>query len=159
HLDLTGAKGRTPPTPDFTAWLRQVIAFRRERTVDQVQADGRTGIADCTRFGTTSVGDITADGRRGGAGARAPVNGRVFREMLGLTRERAAVAWDDAFDWAFFRPNADNCKPGFSPHAPYSARTDLYRGASAGGWPVTTHLAESDAEVELIRERRGPFET
>src|SRR5581483_1165326 len=50
HLDLTGARGQAPPTPDFTAWLRQVIAFRRGRTAEQVQADVRDGIAECVRY-------------------------------------------------------------------------------------------------------------
>src|SRR3954454_20532025 len=39
HLDLTGARGLTPPTPDFTTWLRQVIAFRRQRMPEQIQSD------------------------------------------------------------------------------------------------------------------------
>src|SRR5689334_21000375 len=29
HLDLTGMRGHIAPTPDFIAWLRQVIAHRR----------------------------------------------------------------------------------------------------------------------------------
>src|SRR5262249_50625703 len=39
HLDLTGARGLTPPTPDFTAWLRSVIAYRKTRTPEQIDAD------------------------------------------------------------------------------------------------------------------------
>src|SRR5436305_10703042 len=39
HLDLTGMRGLAPPSPDFTCWLRQVIAHRRARTAEQVQAD------------------------------------------------------------------------------------------------------------------------
>ena len=29
HLDLSGMRGLAPPTPDFTDWLKQVIAYRR----------------------------------------------------------------------------------------------------------------------------------
>src|SRR5262245_49901681 len=29
HLDLTGMRGKCPPTPDFAQWLRGVIAYRR----------------------------------------------------------------------------------------------------------------------------------
>src|SRR5262245_7189288 len=41
HLDLSGAHGKIPPTsPDrFTDWLRGVIAYRRQRTADEVQED------------------------------------------------------------------------------------------------------------------------
>ncbi len=62
HLDLSGARGQCPPTPDFTQWLRQVIAFRRARTPEQVQADIAAGLAECLRSGTTLIGDIAAGG-------------------------------------------------------------------------------------------------
>src|ERR1019366_5682554 len=62
HLDLTGARGQCPPTPDFTQWLRQVIAFRHGRAPEQVQADIAVGLAECLRFGTTLIGDIAAGG-------------------------------------------------------------------------------------------------
>ena len=62
HLDLTGLRALAPPTPDFTAWLRLVIAHRRHRTPEQVQADVRTGLAESLRFGTTLLGDISGDG-------------------------------------------------------------------------------------------------
>src|SRR3954447_11631515 len=86
HLDLSGARGRTPPTPDFTAWLRQVIDYRRQRTPEQVRPDVEAGIADCVRCGTTLVGDIAADGRTWDALKLAPLRAVVFREMLGLTK-------------------------------------------------------------------------
>src|ERR671928_127138 len=64
HLDLSGARGLIPPTdPDhFTDWLRGVIAYRRQRTPEQVQADVRAGLAECLRSGTTLLGDIAAGG-------------------------------------------------------------------------------------------------
>jgi cytosine/adenosine deaminase-related metal-dependent hydrolase len=62
HLDLSGARGLISPTdPDhFTDWLRGVIAYRRTRTPEQVQADIRAGLAECLRFGTTLVVDIAS---------------------------------------------------------------------------------------------------
>ena len=62
HLDLTGARGLTPATSDFVGWLRQVIAYRRQRTPQQVATDVQVGIEESLRFGTTLVGDIAADG-------------------------------------------------------------------------------------------------
>src|SRR5712692_5112142 len=59
HLDLTGLRGLTPPSPDFTAWLRSVIVHRRSRTLEDVRTDIREGLAECLRFGTTLLGDIS----------------------------------------------------------------------------------------------------
>src|ERR1700739_4908027 len=56
HLDLSGLRGLCPPSPDFTGWLRQVIAPRRTTTAEQTQADIRAGLAECLRYGTTLVG-------------------------------------------------------------------------------------------------------
>src|SRR5260370_33323520 len=62
HLDLTGLRGRVPPTDQFTDWLRAVIRHRRSLSIDQVLADTRAGLAEALSFGTTLVGDIAGQG-------------------------------------------------------------------------------------------------
>src|SRR5205085_1631557 len=62
HLDLSGLSNRVVPGPDFVAWLRAVVQFRRGRSPEEVQNDIRLGIADCLAHGTTLVGDISASG-------------------------------------------------------------------------------------------------
>src|SRR6516162_1498550 len=51
----------------------------------------------------------------------------------------------------------ETCRPGLSPHAPYSARVSLIKAAASSGLPVAVHLAESLAERELLEEHAGPF--
>jgi len=50
---------------------------------------------------------------------------------------------------------------GLSPHAPYTVSAPLYaaaaRLAEREGLPVAVHLAESEAESELVHEASGPF--
>src|SRR5262249_57524237 len=53
HLDLTGLRGRCPPSSDFTAWLRQVIRHRRAVTPEQVEADVRAALAPSLRHAPT----------------------------------------------------------------------------------------------------------
>ncbi len=163
HLDLSGARGLIPPTdPDhFTDWLRGVIAYRRSRTAEQVQADVRDGLAECLRFGTTLVGDIAADGASWDALAAAPTRAVVFYELIGLSEERARAALAAAERWYADRRESASVRAAVSPHAPYSARVWLI--AAAGKLvrerkrPLAVHLAESRAEVELLASRRGPF--
>src|SRR4051794_13300642 len=38
HLDLTGLRGKIPPTPDFTAWLRAVIRHRLTTSAAETEA-------------------------------------------------------------------------------------------------------------------------
>ena len=158
HLDLSGARGLIPPTdPDhFTDWLRGVIAYRRGRTPEQVQADVRAGLAEALRYGTTLLGDITADGASWDAVAAAPVRAVVFRELIGLSEDRYRQALAQSADWAATTPDTPLCRKGFSPHAPYSARKALF-GAGGPADTFTTHLAESPPELKLLRSHTGPF--
>jgi cytosine/adenosine deaminase-related metal-dependent hydrolase len=157
HLDLTGLRGQAPPSPDFTGWLRRVIAFRRTRTPEQVAADVRAGLAECVRHGTTLLGDISGDGGSWDALAEAPLRAVIFREFLGLPADRASGAWERLDGWLASRTPTPTCQPGASPHAPYSVRATLFLAASTRGVPVATHLAETAAEAELLALRRGPF--
>jgi aminodeoxyfutalosine deaminase len=54
-------------------------------------------------------------------------------------------------------PATPNCRPGVSPHAPYSVRSSLFFAAATTGFPAAVHLAETAAEQELLVLRRGPF--
>ncbi len=157
HLDLTGLRGLAPPTPDFTAWLRQVITHRRSRTAEQTQADIRAGIAECLRYGTTLVGDIAAGGASWEVLAGAALRAVVFHEVLGLPAHRASLVWEALDTWLAAHPATPTCRPGASPHAPYSVRAALFFAAASRGVPVAVHLAETEAENELLLFRRGPF--
>jgi cytosine/adenosine deaminase-related metal-dependent hydrolase len=161
HLDLTGMRGLAPPTPDFTAWLRQVIGHRRGRTPEQVQADIRAGIAESLRCGTALMGDIAAGGLSWPALAQAPLRAVVFYELLGLPPGRAEQAWAAAEDWLPAHPSTVTCRPGLSPHAPYSVSDWLFSRAAAAAarlsLPLATHLAETAAECELLTDHRGPL--
>jgi cytosine/adenosine deaminase-related metal-dependent hydrolase len=161
HLDLSGMRGLAAPTPDFPAWLGRVIAHRRQRTPEQVAADVAAGLAESVRHGTTLLGDVSGDGGSWDVLKDAPVRAVVFRELLGLTPERAAQALSAAADWLEAHPATTSCRPGLSPHAPYSVRADLFARsapwAEEYGAPVAIHLAESAAEMELLRHRTGPF--
>jgi cytosine/adenosine deaminase-related metal-dependent hydrolase len=163
HLDLSGAHGRCPPTPDFTAWLRQVIAFRQQRTPEQVQQDIAAGIAACLLSGTTLVGDIAAGGASWDLLSRSPIRATVYYELIGLTRERAEQSWQEAERWLEAHAATETCRPGLSPHAPYSVRRELFeavaeRAASKESpLPVAIHLAETYEEIELLEHRSGSF--
>jgi cytosine/adenosine deaminase-related metal-dependent hydrolase len=157
HLDLTGMRGLALPSPDFTGWLRRVIAHRRGRSPQEVRADIAAGLAESLSCGTTLLADISGDGGSWDALAAAPLRAVVFREILGLPKDRAAQAWADATGWLAAHPATPTCRPGLGPHAPYSVRSALFFAAATTGAPASVHLAESAAERDLLGHRRGPF--
>ncbi len=157
HLDLSGARGLIPPTdPDhFTDWLRGVIAYRRNRSEADTLADIDAGLAECLRFGTTLIGDIASEGKSWDTLCTAKTRAVVFHELIGLTQS-GVERWKDAVRWAKDR-TVDDCRAGFSPHAPYSVNAAVMMKSVENVRPVTIHLAESPAEVELLASRAGPF--
>jgi cytosine/adenosine deaminase-related metal-dependent hydrolase len=159
HLDLSGARGLIPPTaPDhFTDWLRGVIAYRRTRTQEQVQADIREGLAECLRCGTTLIGDITAEGASWEALAAAPMRAVVYGEMIGLRPARAQESVESLAISLKSREDSLLCRKGYSPHAPYSANRTLIRIAAQSHRPAAIHLAEAPAETQLLDDGTGPF--
>jgi cytosine/adenosine deaminase-related metal-dependent hydrolase len=161
HLDLSDALGQCPPTPDFTAWLRAVIAHRRRQTPEDVARAIDMGLAQSLRYGTTLVGDITAGGMSWERLAGSPLRAVVFYELLGLSEERAKITWENAVSWLKTRPHSEKTRPGFSPHAPYSVHRHLLeraaRLAAEENLPLTMHLAETEAEIELLKSHTGPL--
>jgi aminodeoxyfutalosine deaminase len=161
HLDLSDLRGKVPPAGDFTQWLRAVIAHRRQRTQAEHLAAIRSGLADCVRFGTTLIGDISTQGMSWPTLTAAPVRAVVFYELIGLPKARAQQAWADACAWLARDRATSTCRPGLSPHAPYSVRTSLFRAvarlARQTGIPITTHLAESREELRLLASHDGSF--
>jgi cytosine/adenosine deaminase-related metal-dependent hydrolase len=163
HLDLSGMRGKCPPTPDFTQWLRGVIAHRRSQTPEQVIGDIRIGLEESLGYGTTLLGDIAAQGLSWGLVGESPVRGVVFYELIGLSEDRACEAIKSARSWREWLRNHPfpNTRSGYSPHAPYSVRLSVLSAAGLSGHvyqlPLAVHLAETLAEVELLRDRQGPF--
>jgi cytosine/adenosine deaminase-related metal-dependent hydrolase len=161
HLDLSGARGRCSPTQEFTNWLLAVIGYRAGITLDQADADIRAGLEESVRYGTTLLGDIAVGGESWNAINDAPVRAIVYRELIGLPHARALRALSTARDWLKSHLPTATCRPGWSPHAPYSASEFIYLNAAEGYGrhqaAVATHLAETSAEEELLREHKGPF--
>jgi cytosine/adenosine deaminase-related metal-dependent hydrolase len=164
HLDLCGLRNlfsqfSTPVS--FVAWLRQVIAYRRSASADEVHDAIRQGIAESLRHGVTLVGDISADGASLIELENSPLRAVVFREVIGLTRGRARQTWREAVRWLAEHRGNTRCQLGLSPHAPYSIRRGLYRLTAdvSRRWNLAwaTHLAETPEERELLQTRSGPL--
>ena len=175
HLDLSGARGQTLPTDaaHFTDWLKSVIAYRRSRTPDEVQADVRAGLAECLASGTTLIGDIAA-GRNAGysshprsrhTAAYSPEDRclRVveFEELIGLDPIRIEKRLESEWAWAWHEDGRLQ-RYRVSLHAPYSVAADAFRRAAvsppvADPVVVAIHLAETPGELELMTSRTGPF--
>jgi aminodeoxyfutalosine deaminase len=156
HLDLTAMRGVAPPSDDFAGWLRRVIAYRQEHQGEHVETAIRAGLQESLRYGTTLIGDISAGGASWDTLTSAPAWSVCFREVLGLAGNRVHAVWAELCEWMAAHPDTGTCRAAVSPHAPYSVHRSLIE-AAARLWPICIHLAESQAERELLESHSGPL--
>jgi cytosine/adenosine deaminase-related metal-dependent hydrolase len=182
HLELSDVPEPLQPPLPFAAWIRRLVAHRRGRTVTSSQAV-ELGRRECGQSGSAWVGDIVQDERWAVDGGRwmensppgdraaedaSPGTNRVmFRELLGLRADQLDSQMRIARHFleshtspsTVLRP--PSTLPGLSPHAPYSVHPDLFHAAVDLAVefqaPLAIHLAESRAELELLREGTGEF--
>ncbi len=159
HLDLTGLRGRCPPSADFTGWLRAVIAHRhrqhlrtdrvghphRHRGMPALRNDpGRRHFQPGSKLAPACRGAAA----RGGVPRAAWLDGAARRRGEG---ERARLAGRAATDGDVPGRPESSCA--------YSVRKTLFaqvgRQSRTGDIPVAVHLAETHMELELLRHRAG----
>lgn len=163
HLDLTSV-GPQPCGRDFIEWI-DFIRSARPTDPESLAASVRLGIEMSITGGTAIIGDI------GGIGSTVPLEvlradsrlrGISFVEFFGLgSRQRQAVEAMEALCEKYPVDRKERIQAGLQPHAPYSAGPEVYAAAdrlsAARGMPASTHLAETQAEIEFARSATGPF--
>jgi 5-methylthioadenosine/S-adenosylhomocysteine deaminase len=154
HLEYAAYAGFGDGLP-FGPWLSLHVERKRRLELGDMEAIARLGAHACLRSGITTVGDASFSGAAATACAEQGVRAVVYLEVFG---EPAAVA-------ERFEPMRARLAPalpqhvtlGISPHAPYTCTLDLYRACTELGLPLTTHLAESEAETEWLTAGSGPW--
>jgi cytosine/adenosine deaminase-related metal-dependent hydrolase len=164
HLELSDVQRPLQPAQPFTAWLRAVMAHRRDRTSKgntPGAANARSvaaGLAESAASGTTLLGDIAGPDWQPSARHGAVPRCVSFLELLGLAPERRSKELERARGHLVGREGAIR---GLSPHAPYSVHPDLFRNlidlAAEQRAPVAMHLAETKCELELLASGSGEF--
>ncbi len=168
HLELSDCVSGTPPTTGFAGWL--VTMLQRgggggggapdEMTAKITRAVG-LGVAQCLRFGVTTVGDISrlCDLTRPVL-RQTPIRAVSYGEVTAmgqrrtLLEERIATAIDA-------RHATERLRIALSPHAPYSVEVAAYerclRVARERKLPLATHLAETADERAFLANHTGPL--
>jgi cytosine/adenosine deaminase-related metal-dependent hydrolase len=164
HLDLSAARGAVPLTPadQFTDWLKGVIAHRRQTTVPVADAV-RAGIAESLKYGTTLLGDISADGGSFDLLAESPLRAVVFHEVIGLKRERSKPSYEKYSAWMTGTADTLRTRRAVSPHAPYTTKALLYAivtldlESCPAASILASHIAELPGEAEFLATKTGPI--
>lgn len=159
HLDLTGARGRYAPTPDFLGWIQSIRPLRDELR-DGVAAAVEEGARELLAGGCTLVGDMVYEPEGLKGLRRSGIRAVAMLEVIGFAGA-VPKSLGDALERAAAFPPDGPVAPGLAPHSPYTCTDDLLRScvaqARARRLPISIHLAETVHEVEWLVEGGGAF--
>jgi cytosine/adenosine deaminase-related metal-dependent hydrolase len=156
HLDYTCLRGKIPRPKSFADWIRAINGAKAKLSPDDYIRSIEQGFAEAKRFGTTTIGNLTAFPELV-ARIDAPVRTWWFGELIDVrdpteANQIVARSAQQLRSMEFW---------GLAPHAPFTASADLYRRceevARRDNVLLTTHLAESKEEMSMFRNASGPL--
>jgi 5-methylthioadenosine/S-adenosylhomocysteine deaminase len=163
HLDLAPFAGLLGGMR-FADWLHALVGVSRDVMDDDARADAaRWSACDQIAYGVTTLGDTGPSRASFDAMVAAGARGVAYLETFGPDPAQCAASFADLcarVDRAR-RDETSLVRVGVSPHAPYSVSDELYAKvadyARVDQLPVGVHIAESEAESQLVERGVGPL--
>jgi len=164
HLELSHLHGRVPAGQSFDAWVRALMALRRaepRRDGPDVVAAAERAIAQARACGTGLVGDVGNTLVSVPLLRAAGMPAQVFYELIGFgTEDPAGQVTAARARIEELGVESEGVRIGLAPHAPYSVSPALFAAIREDldthpGARSSVHLAESTAEIELLRHGTG----
>ncbi|HEV8123648.1 MAG TPA: amidohydrolase family protein [Gemmatimonadales bacterium] len=162
HLELTGFEGQDEE-PDFPRWIRRLIELKAGRSEDDFFHAAQAGLQASFATGVTTVADTGSSAGPLRALAELGGSGIAYLEVFGPHPDAAAanIAAYEGRLRELSSYESPRIRLGVSPHAPYSVSGPLYRAAAQLARnqrrPIAVHIAESQAESDLLERATGPF--
>ncbi len=166
HLDYTCLRGKIPPQKSFADWIRAINTEKANLSAKDYLASINEGFAEAKRFGTTTIANLTAFPELIPK-ISAPIRTWWFAELIDVRAPACAEATAGRPDRAgeIVELAIESLKSahnwGLAPHALFTASKKLYRRceeiARRNDILLTTHLAESQEEMEMFHDASGPL--
>jgi 5-methylthioadenosine/S-adenosylhomocysteine deaminase len=138
----------------FPPWIDLHVTRKRRLLEGDAVAIAKLGAAECLRSGIATIGDASFTGAAAEACADLGLAGIVFLEVFGADPDAALAGFAELHDAAAGHAS-EQLSLGVSPHAPYTTSAEVYAACAGLGVPLTTHLAESEAEQEWVMHGTG----
>ena len=162
HLELTGFAEQIREH-EFSSWIRRLRELKSTRTSREFLQAARQGLQMCYAAGVTTVADTGDSDSVIQVLAEADGSGISYLEVFGPDPRQTQTSLGALRDrviragrWAVQR-----VRVGVSPHAPYTVSQPLLsavaRWSRGEGLPLAVHIAESQAETEMLRSGSGAF--
>jgi cytosine/adenosine deaminase-related metal-dependent hydrolase len=163
HLELTAMRGFLENCR-FTEWIDKLRQSRNEVMSDEMLLDSaRFGLMEGLVAGITTYADTCSSGVAMRAMNELGVRGIMYQEVFGPDPSHADAAMRELGDRIeeLQLEQTDLVHLGVSPHAPYTVSDRLYSAAAefanSRRLPLAMHIAESQAEYDIVANERGEF--
>ena len=168
HLEYTILRGMLEDMP-FFPWVRTLNSLKQYLDLIDWVASSSLGAAEMAAAGVTTVVDASDAGAALTALIGSGQRGIVCREVFGIEAEPTVETTVNVLDRRLAEMRSqiaragvgERLKVGISPHAPYTVRPALFRAladyATERRLMQTIHIAETQAETDLIGAGTGPF--
>ncbi len=168
HVELSWMGAAPPPGGDYMAWLRDLVVRRSAVNPAVARSAAKEAVRLLEERGTVAVGDVGNETWIGGLLARSSPRGIVFHEIYGFRSPDAERLLDDAaarLDAIEQEPEmkaaASRLRVVLTPHAAHTLSPALLKAlagrATAAQEPLSIHVAESEAESDLLQHGAGPM--
>ena len=165
HLELSYLRDQLAPSSTFVAWIRGVMAARRERPdpeAPEILDAVDRAIAESIECGTAVVGDITNTLVTMPRLMQSPLAALVFYELIRFNAPDADGLVDAALSEIEARRPNERVRASLAAHAPYSVAPLVFRAIKRATdrepcLPRSVHLSESVEEMEFIEKGTGPW--
>jgi cytosine/adenosine deaminase-related metal-dependent hydrolase len=162
HLDYTDMAGAISPPKSFLDWIQGIVALKASWSYTDFAQSWLHGAQQLLRSGCTTVADIEAVPELlPEVWAATPLRVISFLELISVRRrQRPTTLLRQAIKKIRSLPAGRN-SAALSPHALYTTNPELLkharRASQPARWPLTMHVAESAAEMEMYQHGRGPM--
>ena len=163
HLELTAMRGFLENC-QFAGWIDKLRQSRNEVLDDAMLLDSaRFGIAEGIEAGITTYADTCSSGVVMQAMGELGVRGIMYQEVFGPDPSQSSGAMRELEERVEKLQGAQTelVSLGVSPHAPYTVSDALYDAAAKfakeRGLPLAMHIAEGEAENDIVVNGTGEF--
>lgn len=165
HLELSYLRDEVAPASEFVAWIRAVMAARRQFTDPQAPAIVGAidrALVESARCGTAVLGDISNTLVTIGPISRSRLAAVVFYELIRFTGTDAEGFVERACNQVDALAPADQVRVSLAAHAPCSVGPLVLRAIrqAVDRRPFalsSVHVSESAEEIEFIQSGGGPW--
>lgn len=168
HVELSFMNGEPPAGGAFMPWLADLVAKRSQAEPAPSAEAASKAIDAMVARGTVAVGDVANGTWVAPLLARSSLHGLAFHEIYGfraaeseLILDRAAARLTTIDADPAVREAAGRFTTVLTPHAAHTTSSALLKAlggrAVASGEPLSIHVAESEEEIQFLRDGTGAF--